>query len=237
MLFLKFIIGLLLLPACWVSIETFFLLFKKEALAGAFYNSPQFFFFSAGALACIIIFYLARNSKLLMWLYVAGHEYTHALFALIFRGKVKKIEISSDGGHILSDTNNFVISLSPYFFPFYTVLLIPLWGLLDWLYFDFSGDDIFWLYGLIGCTWMFHILYTIKMLRTKQSDITYNGKLFSFSVILLINILVIASLMIIASPEATFKGFALAWVDNFRSFSTRLFESVGEIYGVAEFDI
>ncbi|MDF1813861.1 MAG: hypothetical protein P1V20_16790 [Verrucomicrobiales bacterium] len=230
MLFLKFIIGLLLLPACWVSIETFFLLFKEEALAGAFYNSPEFFFFSAGAFACGLVFLIARENKILLWLYVAGHELTHALFALVFRGRVRKIHISPDGGHIISDTNNFVISLSPYFFPFYTILLVPVWMLLDRQIFQFEGNAVFSLYALIGFTWMYHIAYTVKMLRRKQTDVDYNGKLFSFAVILLVNILVISLLLVIASPGTTFRDFGTLWLANFDSFGARFRESIGEIF-------
>lgn len=230
MLFLKFIIGLILLPACWVSIETFFLLFKKEALSGRFYNSPEFFFFSAGALFCGIIFLIGRTNRILMWFYVAGHELTHALFALLFRGQVSKIHISADGGHIKTNRNNFIISLSPYFFPFYTILGILIWGLAGRFFYTFSETDTFWLYCLIGFTWMFHIAYTVWMLRSEQSDVKINGKLFSFSLILLINMLVISALLIIASPEETFRGFALAWTENLDTFGQRFTESLREIY-------
>ena len=226
---LKFIAGLLLIPVCWAGLETFFLLFQREAGSGAFYRNPEFFFFSAGTLIWLLIFAAARRNRLLMWLYVAGHELTHALFALICRGQVSKIHITADGGHILTNRNNFLITLSPYIFPFYTALTIAVWGILAWRFVQFADTDYFWLYGLIGFTWMFHATYTVWMLRQRQTDVEWNGRLFSFNVILLVNLLVISSFIILASPEATFGAFVRSWFGNIWTFGDRLRESVGEI--------
>ena len=158
-----------------------------------------------------------------MWLYVAGHELTHALFAMLFRGKVSEIRITAtDGGHIKTNRQNFVITLAPYFFPFYTIVAILVWGILEWQFIDFTQPQTFWLYGIIGLTWMFHIAYTIWMLQREQSDIQVNGRLFSYSVIILVNILVISGLLIIASPRATLKSFANDWAQNFQQLTARI---------------
>lgn len=210
-----------MLPFCWVSAETFFLLFASAAKAGSFYSHPEFFFFSAGAFLLSLLFLLARHSTVLLWLYVAGHELTHAFFALVFRAKVSKIHISPEGGHILTDKNNFVISLSPYFFPFYTVLGILVWAILEWRFFDFTEQDRFWLYAIVGFTWMFHVAYTLRMLRRKQSDVTPYGRLLSFAVILLVNLVLISVLFVVASPEATMNSLARAWWENLLSLGDR----------------
>lgn len=215
---LKFIIGVVLLPFCWASIKTFFQLFKSEAESGAFYRVPEFFFFAAGAIVGVAIFVTSRHNKILMWLYVAGHELTHALFAMMFRGKVSEIRITAtEGGHIKTNRSNFVITLAPYFFPFYTILAIIIWAVLEWQFFDFTNNQRFWLYGTIGLTWLFHIGYTVWMLQREQTDIQVNGRLFSYTVIILINLLLISALLIIASPAATFKSFALDWWQNLQS--------------------
>lgn len=209
---IKFIIGLILLPVCWVTLQTFFQLFKSEAAAGAFYNIPEFFFFSAGAIGGLLVFLVAKSNKVLMWLYVAGHELTHALFAMLFRGKVSDIKITAtQGGHIKTNRSNFVITLAPYFFPFYTILAVLIWAILEWQFFNFSDSDRFWLYGIVGLTWMFHIAYTIWMLQREQSDITVNGRLFSYTVIFLINLLIISCLLITASSSASFASYFATW--------------------------
>lgn len=226
---LKFIIGLILLPICWVSLETFFLLFKKEALSGSFYNSPEFFFFSVGAALSLLVFFGARRHPVLMWLYVAGHELTHAFFVLIFRGEVSRIHITSEGGHILTNRNNFLISLSPYLVPFYTLLFLLGWALFEWQWVDFEGSDFFWFYGIIGLTWMFHVAYTIWMLQRDQNDIELNGRLFSFTVIFLGNVTIISFLMILASPNVSFAGFGDAWLHNLETLVSRIVTSVREL--------
>ena len=226
---LKFIIGLILLPVCWVSLETFFLLFQKEALSGSFYNSPEFFFFSVGAAISLVVFFGARRHPVLMWLYVAGHELTHAFFVLIFRGEVSRIRITPEGGHILTNRNNFLISLSPYLVPFYTLLFLLGWALFEWRWVNFAGSDFFWFYGVTGLTWMFHVAYTIWMLQRDQNDIELNGRLFSFAVIFLANVTIISFLMILASPDANFTSFGEAWLQNLETLGSRIVTSVREL--------
>ncbi|MFO1511751.1 MAG: hypothetical protein U1F83_02370 [Verrucomicrobiota bacterium] len=82
-----------------------------------------------------------------MWIYVVGHELTHAIWVWLFGGSVKKFKASSSGGHVIVDKNNFLISLSPYFFPFYVVLvvLIFLVGHLIWNWKISSSGFIYWL--------------------------------------------------------------------------------------------
>ena len=166
----------------------------------------------------LALFITSRRNKILMWLYVAGHELTHAFFAMLFRGKVSEIRITAtEGGHIKTDRSNFVITLAPYFFPFYTILAILIWAILEWQFIDFTNNQRFWLYGTIGLTWLFHIGYTVWMLQREQTDIKVNGRLFSYTVILLINLLLISALLIVASPAATFKNFAYDWWANLQS--------------------
>lgn len=165
----------------------------------------------------------------MMWLYVAGHELTHAIFVLLCRGKVTKVHISAEGGHILTNRNNFLISLSPYFFPFYTAAAIAVWALLQWVFREQGGLNPIWLYGTIGFTWMFHLTFTIWMIRREQPDLDQNGRLFSFAVIFLFNVVLICALLIIASPTATFEGFGVSLWENAKSFHVRFTESALEL--------
>ena len=227
----KFLIGLLLLPLCWVTLETFFLVFGQAAKQGQFWRAAEFWFFGIGVTMWLVLFFGAR-SRFMLLTYVAGHEWTHALFVLICRGNVAKVHISADGGHILTNRNNFLISLSPYFFPFYTAIVIALWWLAEWLFFDFQPDHFRYLFWVIGFTWCFHLTFTIWMATRKdQPDLDHNGRLFSFSLIALVNTLIIVSLLIFASPTVSWKSFSLTWYANLTTFGARLGESVKEIVG------
>ena len=75
----------------------------------------------AGAACWLVIFLLLPKP---MWIYVFGHELTHALWTWLFGGQVKKMKVTSDGGHVVISKTNFLIALAPYFFPLYAVLVI-----------------------------------------------------------------------------------------------------------------
>ena len=230
----KFITGLLLLPVCWILLETFLVLLQADTLVGQYWKSKEFLAFGLASLLSITLFFVWR-SRIMMWLYVAGHELTHALFVLLCRGKVTKVHISPDGGHILTNRNNFVISLSPYFFPFYSAVAILGWAITEWIIKDAGTLDPLWLYALIGFTWMFHLTFTLWMIIREQPDVDQNGKLFSFTVIFSVNVLLICTMLIVASPTATFKAFGLSLWANGGSFFTRLSESALEMYELFPF--
>ncbi len=231
LIFFKFWIGILLLPFCWVLIETFLVLLTADTFGGDYWRSKEFLFFGVGCFLWLALFYGFRT-RFMMWCYVAGHELTHALFVLICQGKITKIHISAEGGHVLTNRNNFLISLSPYFFPFYTAVVILLWALMEWTLKEIKQPDTVWLYGLIGVSWMFHLTFTIWMIRREQPDLDQNGRLFSFVIIFIANILLICTMLIIASPTATFEGFGISLMENTRTLFTRFIESAREVFGV-----
>ena len=227
----KFLTGILLLPVCWILLETFLVLLKADTLVGQYWKSKEFLAFGLAGLLWVILFF-AWRTRAMMWLYVAGHELTHALFVMLCRGKVSKVHISSEGGHILTNRNNFIISLSPYFFPFYSAVAILSWAIAEWIIKDAGTLNPMWLYALIGFTWMFHLTFTVWMIGREQPDVDQNGKLFSFTVIFIANVLLICTMLIVASPTATFKGFGLSLWVNGQSFFSRLSESALELYQV-----
>ena len=68
------------------------------------------------------------------------------------------------------------------------------------LFLDQRVYEPFWL-GLIGLTWAFHLTFTITMLRQHQPDIRQHGRLFSYAVIYLLNMLGVAIwIVMVASP-------------------------------------
>jgi hypothetical protein len=85
----------------------------------------------AGAACWVTVFLLLPKP---MWIYVLGHESTHAVWTWIFGGKVKRFKAASSGGHVVTTKNNFVITLAPYFFPFYAVLVVLVFVVGDLLW-------------------------------------------------------------------------------------------------------
>jgi len=140
----------------------------------------------AGA-ACWVAIYLLLPKP--MWIYVFGHELTHALWVWLFGGRVKKFKASSEGGHVIVDKTNFFIALAPYFFPLYASLVVALFavGNLIWNWQSY----LVWFHLLVGAAYAFHVTLTAHVLKTRQSDITSQGYLFSAVAIFLGNTLVL----------------------------------------------
>ena len=227
---LRLLIGLAVLPLVWISLESFFLSFAHAAKHGAFWRTGEFWFFIIGSALWIVLFFGLR-SRMMLWFYVAGHELTHAVFVLFCGGNVKGVRISSSGGHILTNKNNFIIALSPYFIPFYTLVTIGLWWIAQLAFPDHPFTSIHdrFLFSAIGFTWAFHLTFTFWMINREQPDLKQNGILFSVTLIALINILLISSFLVLASPNVTWEYFVLTWANNLATFHERLMESIREI--------
>jgi len=97
------------------------------------------------------------------------------------------MKISSSGGHVVVSKNNFLITLAPYFFPLYAVLVILVFavGCLLWKW------NLVYFHLAVGIAYAFHVTLTLHALRTEQSDITSQGWLFSAVVIFLGNVSVL----------------------------------------------
>lgn len=189
--FLKMLIGIALLPTCWaVSVATY----NLYEFSGVPEGSGGFgaWALPAGfAVWVAIYFLLPRPTRT----YVFGHELTHAMWALMMGGRVGKLKVDQNGGHVMLTKTNFIITLAPYFFPFYAFLVISAYYLAGiWL--DVEPYRAYWL-GAVGFTWAFHITFTLNMLAERQPDIQKHGRIFSYAIIYLMNVLVIGLWMVL----------------------------------------
>ena len=196
--FLKIIIGICLLPVCFGS-------------SWAFYDLLQ----SLGSLQQIMLYFLSGiglyfimyfSGLKLNFLYVLGHESTHALLSLLCGGKIKSFKVSSQGGSVATTKNNVLISLGPYFIPIYTALLSACFFCIAYFYssiYDYVQIYIF----LLGWTISFHYFMTVHSLRIEQPDLSENGYLFSLTLIYLINLSIIALLLGILFKQVEILGF------------------------------
>jgi hypothetical protein len=137
--------------------------------------------------ACWVVIYLLLPKP--MWVYVFGHELTHALWTWVMGGRVKKFKATADGGQVIVTKNNFVIALAPYFFPVYAamVVLVFVAGHVVWGWQRY----VVWFHLLLGIAYAFHVTLTIHILKFRQSDITSQGYLFSGVIIFLGNITIL----------------------------------------------
>ena len=213
----KFVVGLFLLPPALVLSQTFFTVFARTTINDEFWRTPEFWFFSLGLIIWLVAFLgLPRP----LWIYVFGHELTHAIWVLLQGGKVSEFRITRNGGHILSDRINTWIALAPYFFPIYSLLVIAIYGIAG-LFWDVTPLRPV-LYMLIGATWGFHISFTLWMIPKGQTDLTYGGTFFSIVVIYILNLIVLAIFLIAASREITLMNFGKELLSNTIAFAGAL---------------
>jgi hypothetical protein len=145
--------------------------------------NPAWYGLAIGLSLWIFLFLATRASDRL---YVLGHELTHALWGLLMGARVGKIRVSHNGGHVLLSKSNMWIALAPYFFPFYTWMVFAAYALVS-LKWDPAPLRPVW-FAMVGLTWGFHATYTLRFLGMRQPDVLEHGRLFSYTVIYLINI-------------------------------------------------
>ena len=195
----KFLIALLLLP---VAAALGMALVRVLAVCGG--ADIVWVPFLAGVACWIIIFMMLPKP---MWIYVCGHELTHALWTWLFGGSVKKMKVSSSGGHVVVSKHNFLIVLAPYFFPLYAVLVVLGWYVLGHLIWDWR-PWLVWFHLALGAAYAFHVTLTGHVLQTQQSDITSQGWLFSLVIIYLGNAgLLLAGVPLITEKVAFWQPF------------------------------
>ena len=181
----RLILGVLLLPACWAFVRTL-----VDAIVAAAGSTGGFSVEAVSLLFGIVAFVFA-------WMalshpvktYVLGHELTHALWGLAFGALPSRLRVGESGGSVNLTKTNFLITLAPYFFPFYTFVVI-LAGIVTYAFLRPLPYLPLWMF-LVGFTWAFHALFTIETLAQRQPDVRLYGRLFSWTFIFIVNIALI----------------------------------------------
>ena len=149
-----------------------------------------------------------------MWLYVFGHEFTHAAAAMACGGRVTEMKVTADGGHVKVTKDNFFITLAPYFVPVYSAGAVVVFAIGKSLG-AWSGP---WAWGVfcwsLGVTYGFHILLSWNILQTKQPDITSQGWVFSAVIIFLGNVLVLLAGWPLLTDEPSWTGVGRLVLDG-----------------------
>jgi hypothetical protein len=174
-------LGVTLLPWCVGATWALWAVIRASGSVASFWVT-----LSGGAASWVVIFLLLPKP---LWLYVVGHELTHAVWAWLFGGRVKSFRASARGGQVVLTKSNTLIVLAPYFFPLYAALWVLFWGLGSWL--GHWDDQLPWFHYGLGLTYAFHVTLTAHILRVRQPDIAAEGWFVSVVVIWLGNVLVL----------------------------------------------
>ena len=220
----KFVVGIFLLPLCGVLTQTFFTAFARATVTQRLWAGEEFWFFSLGAVLWLIAFFgLPRP----MLIYVFGHELTHALWVWLMGGRVSQFRVGAEGGHVVTTKANFWIALAPYFFPIYSILTIAIYGGLS-LFLNVQPYGRL-LYAVIGVTWVFHFTFTCWMIPKNQTDLTDQGTFFSLVVIYLMNLLLLSVMLILASGQITFVSFGTDLLTNLGNLTQSAMDLIAQL--------
>ena len=209
----RWVIALVMLPLCWVTSWTFLARFSHATVEQGFWQTSEFWYFMAGILLMIGWFWSGLLKTFFLYLYVLGHELTHALFVLLHLGKVTEFHVSVEGGYITTNKTNLIIALSPYFVPFWSVVAVAIYLPLRMIA-GFSHDWDRLLYALLGLTWTFHMVWTLWMIPRDQPDLKENGTFLSLVIIYMANLLVMVGLFCVAAPSPlqSLLDFSSEWL-------------------------
>ena len=182
--FLKFLIGIILLPFALFFIYNF-----MAVLWTIIKNFQLTFPFLLGAVIYIVLHrYIYNFSRP----YVLAHEVCHALAAWCCGYHVSDISVQEESGQTkVSNINTFVL-LAPYCIPLYAIICTLLFYITSLFWTNiFNYEKLF--IGLLGFFVVFHLIHTYKSLtETEQSDIVLaGGGVFSFVLIAIINLTLI----------------------------------------------
>lgn len=134
-----------------------------------------------------------------IFLYVVGHELSHALAAYLSGHRVKSFSVSSKGGEVVLSGSNVWVALAPYCIPIYTGLLVAGLALVQ-RFTDLNVPP--WLgASAIGFSFAFHVSLTVFALRQHQPDLRYVGPFLSLVLIFLINGLIFVVLLKLLWPR------------------------------------
>ena len=192
--FLRMLVGLALLPACWGVSRAFFDALLSAAGATGGFSAETLSLL--GGIAAFALAWAAVSHPVKA--YVLGHELTHALWGLLFGARPSNLKVGENGGSVRLTKSNMLITLAPYFFPFYTFVVIVC-ALLTYAFIRPLPFLPLWMF-LIGFTWAFHVLFTVETLMQRQPDVKLYGRLFSWSFIFLVNVGIVLVWMAAATP-------------------------------------
>ena len=183
--FLRFLIGLAFLPLCWGISQAFLDAILISAGTTGWLSVEALSLL--GGIAAFAMSWFALSHPVRM--YVLGHELTHAMWGLLFGARPSDVRVSASGGSVRLTKSNMLITLAPYFFPFYTFLVIVV-ALITYAFFRPLPFLPLWLF-LIGFTWSFHVLFTLETLGQRQPDVRLYGRIFSWTFIFIVNVAIV----------------------------------------------
>ncbi len=240
---LKNLVGVFLLPVAWVWTLTVFGALSRETLKNRFWQTEDFWFFGLGVVLWMVWFtgsLYIQGVPRPMRIYVFGHELTHAIWTWLSIGRVSDFKVTKEGGHIVTDSPNIWVTLSPYFYPVYCVALLLVFCVSSFFYdFRLETPEGQWLsplrvvFMLFGAAWAFHLSFTVWMIRRGQSDLRMHGNFFSIVLIYTMNLVVFSVFLILTAPGVGVRSISKDLMRNSTEVADGLWRAAMGLWQVA----
>lgn len=181
--FLRMLLALAAVPFAWALVVVFLKVVCLIPTAPDVLVPREAWAFLAGIVTQLLAYmFLPKPVRV----YVLGHELTHAVWALLFGARVGNLRVGVRGGSVSVSKSNVWITLAPYFFPFYTVLVVLAAAVVRLCVQGPVPCSAAWLFA-VGLTWCFHVCFTLHSLGHFQSDVAEYGRIFSWTFIWIFN--------------------------------------------------
>ncbi len=202
--FLRCLLAVGMLPLVWGVVRAFFDVFRQIPAPEGSVLPAEMVAVVCGLLAFLVVWTVLPAP---VRLYVLGHELTHAVWGLAFGASVSRLKVGPSGGSVSLSKSNVWITLAPYFFPFWTIV-VALAAVAVRCFVSPLPMPCLWLFA-IGFTWCFHVCFTIRSLMQFQPDIQEYGRFFSYVLIVLFNVTLV-TIWIVCTTEVAWSAAGLA---------------------------
>jgi len=152
------------------------------------------------------ILYIFFFRKKLSFVEVFIHEFTHLIFAIFTFKHIKGFFVERESGYLsYKGSNDFLISLSPYFFPIVLVFVLI-------LSFSFDKENLIIIKYIVVVLYASFLLKTIMNWSFNDPDIKNPGKFYSF--IFVISMQIILFIVVCDFIFQNFSNFELLFQIN-----------------------
>lgn len=180
-----------------------FLLFSAPALWQSFdhfnFLTARFYALGGGIIVYVLTILIA-GYDVCSNMQIISHELTHTVFAYLTLHSAGRIRLNPDGSGgsmmIRKGMGNWIIALSPYFFPLFAAIYMIIMPALLIM----SGNH--WLvYAVLGYFVAYYWATVISQVHPKQTDIIGQGYVFSAIIIITLNLLTTGILLAYTSQS------------------------------------
>ena len=218
--FARFVAAVASFPFVWALCLTFVDSFSLSSRPSQGLFSAEAIALFAGLVSFLAVWVAMPNP---VRLYVLGHELTHAVWGLAFGARVSNLKVGVRGGSVQLTKSNVWITLAPYFFPFWTMIVVGVaLAVRAVMHFTHPGAPLpvpwLWMFA-VGFTWCFHACFTIRSLMQTQPDVQEYGRVFSWTLILVCNILGVLAWIVCTTDVSAMALLEKLWFHTAASYA------------------